>query len=173
MNKKVCIKCNNEKSLDKFDKQSRDKTKRRNVCNSCKYKTTKQSGYLDKNKLKRSKQIESWKKKNPQGSRFRAMRNSDKKRGHQGTMSREDYNILTDNKCYYCGRNEDIGLDRKDNSVGHTIINCVPCCHKCNYLLSDLPMEAKEILKESLTKINNLKIIDKWVIPTKRKKKEK
>lgn len=173
MVKKVCIKCGYTKEESKFDTQSRDKSKRRNVCNSCKYKSTKESGYLTKNKTIRSKQIEKWKSNNPQGNRFRSMRHSDKRRGHIDTMNRVEYDSITSKPCYYCGRKEDIGVDRIDNTLGHTLSNSLPCCHKCNYLLSDLPMEAKEIMKESLTRINNLKIIDKWVVPTKRKKKSK
>lgn len=33
--------------------------------------------------------------------------------------------------CVYCGF-ESNGFDRKNNSIGHTIDNCVPCCTECN-----------------------------------------
>jgi hypothetical protein len=33
--------------------------------------------------------------------------------------------------CIYCGFKSN-GFDRKDNSIGHTIDNCVPCCTECN-----------------------------------------
>jgi hypothetical protein len=168
---KVCIKCNIVKTVTHFGRQSRDANRIRNVCHSCVYKSRKDSGYLIKNKHRINKQTENWKHKNPTGSRFRAMRGSDKKRGHFGTMTREEYNTITSKPCYYCGTRLDIGVDRKDNTIGHTYSNALPCCHKCNYLLSDLPMEAKEILKISLTKIKQLKIIEKWVVPTLRRRK--
>jgi hypothetical protein len=35
--------------------------------------------------------------------------------------------------CYYCGTiDEPRGLDRKDNDLGHTMDNCIPCCAVCN-----------------------------------------
>ena len=30
------------------------------------------------------------------------------------------------------------GVDRKDNNLGYTIDNCVPCCHRCNSMKSNL-----------------------------------
>ena len=37
--------------------------------------------------------------------------------------------------CHYCGvpPNPLNGIDRKDNSQGYNMENCVPCCAKCNY----------------------------------------
>lgn len=34
--------------------------------------------------------------------------------------------------CIYCGDTRNIGLDRIDNSKGHTKDNVVPCCYECN-----------------------------------------
>lgn len=34
--------------------------------------------------------------------------------------------------CIYCGDSHRIGLDRIDNSRGHTKDNTVPCCYECN-----------------------------------------
>lgn len=34
--------------------------------------------------------------------------------------------------CVYCGDTSRIGLDRIDNSKGHTKDNTVPCCYECN-----------------------------------------
>lgn len=41
--------------------------------------------------------------------------------------------------CVYCGESEwdKLGVDRIDNSKGHTPDNCVPCCEKCNKTRSD------------------------------------
>lgn len=56
--------------------------------------------------------------------------------------------------CYYCGdpvvwhphcvRGETTAanLDRKDNSLGYTKENCVVCCPRCNWMKSNLPVEA-------------------------------
>ena len=52
--------------------------------------------------------------------------------------NRKDFNLTLiwvkenlSKPCVYCGF-ESTGFDRKDNSIGHTIDNCVPCCTECN-----------------------------------------
>lgn len=39
--------------------------------------------------------------------------------------------------CVYCGDMEKVGLDRLDNSKGHTRDNVVPCCSSCNSVRMD------------------------------------
>ena len=41
---------------------------------------------------------------------------------------------IFNSKCEYCGVTgwRVLGCDRKDNSIGHTKDNCVPCCWPCN-----------------------------------------
>lgn len=39
--------------------------------------------------------------------------------------------------CTYCGTTEQLGCDRIDNSIGHTIANVVPCCARCNLTRGD------------------------------------
>lgn len=41
---------------------------------------------------------------------------------------------LSTNRCTYCGNINDLGLDRLDNSKGHTKDNTVVCCKLCNSL---------------------------------------
>lgn len=43
-------------------------------------------------------------------------------------------NVFSGQVCYYCGNAnwKDLGVDRIDNTKGHTPDNCVPCCQKCN-----------------------------------------
>lgn len=62
------------------------------------------------------------------------------------SISKEEFYSLAKNPCHYCGappkprlyltaRDIELcinGLDRKDNSKGYSINNCVPCCKKCN-----------------------------------------
>jgi len=38
--------------------------------------------------------------------------------------------------CYYCGYPSN-GVDRIDNSIGHIMTNCIPCCHTCNVARMD------------------------------------
>ena len=76
---------------------------------------------------------------------------SAKKRNLEFNLTKEEFERLTQQNCFYCG-NEPIqiayngqskrrkewskciynGIDRKNNSEGYVIENCVPCCKKCN-----------------------------------------
>ncbi len=62
-------------------------------------------------------------------------------------LSDEEFWQLTSGDCYYCGtepkqlsRKGSVsgaytynGIDRKDNSIGYTMSNCVSCCKVCNF----------------------------------------
>ena len=62
-------------------------------------------------------------------------------------LDRNQLKILFESSCYYCdatpanvfkgsGMNGDYtynGIDRKDNSLGYTIQNCITCCKQCNF----------------------------------------
>ncbi len=72
-----------------------------------------------------------------------------KSRGYDWKLTKEEFLLLTGLSCHYCGAipNQESksygnnsfngnyvynGVDRKDNSVGYTVDNCVPCCGLCN-----------------------------------------
>jgi len=53
------------------------------------------------------------------------------------TISFEDYSNVVTKECHYCGVIQEKGfngIDRKDQSVGYIIDNCVSCCKMCNYM---------------------------------------
>lgn len=65
------------------------------------------------------------------------------------TLTLEDFfKLVSSPKCYWCGQTELknyefknggvrpklLGIDRKDNSLGYTLDNCVPSCSVCNYM---------------------------------------
>jgi hypothetical protein len=57
----------------------------------------------------------------------------DRLHGRECTISSEEIRRLIEWPCFYCGTVELArGLDRVDNSIGHTIENVVPCCVFCN-----------------------------------------
>jgi len=70
-------------------------------------------------------------------------------------LTEEQFKEITSKNCYYCtsepknitkpkGNNGNFiysGIDRKDNSKGYTIDNCVPCCSKCNTAKNDSTYE--------------------------------
>jgi hypothetical protein len=66
-------------------------------------------------------------------------------------LSKEEFRKITQEKCFYCGKEPSQegtknknrngyyiynGIDRIDSSVGYTISNVVPCCKICNYAKS-------------------------------------
>lgn len=75
-----------------------------------------------------------------------------KERGYSWELSREETLNLMESDCHYCGKEpsnvagEDKlygkfvynGIDRKDNTKGYTLDNCVPCCKHCNRAKRDM-----------------------------------
>lgn len=60
-------------------------------------------------------------------------RHGAKRRGYVFNLTIEEFEQLTNNTCYYCGKPSK-GVDRWDNTKGYDIENCVPCCKRCNYM---------------------------------------
>ena len=64
-------------------------------------------------------------------SAIKAYMNSDRKKGYNSDIDQEFFISEVLKPCHYCGFPA-TGLDRIDNSKGHTKDNCVPCCKECN-----------------------------------------
>ena len=79
---------------------------------------------------------------------FRGYQEGAKSRRLQFSLTFEQFRQLTSCSCYYCGAPPSNrrkrcsnsygqlpynGIDRKDNSLGYTVDNSVPCCKNCNY----------------------------------------
>lgn len=87
-------------------------------------------------------------------SLFKKYRAGGMKRGYEWKLTIDDFIVLTQQPCYYCGEppsQEHIslhgttdgqpyiynGIDRVDNKRGYEIDNVVPCCKRCNYAKRD------------------------------------
>ena len=87
-------------------------------------------------------------------------------------ISYEDFcSLCLESDCHYCekfldrtlekGQNKGYYLDRKDNSLGYSKKNCVPCCSSCNKIKGDsltyeemlVAMKAVLSYRQSKTKI--------------------
>lgn len=81
-------------------------------------------------------------------SRFRIAysqyRANAEKRNLAFPITREQFDCLVKQTCFYCGRTPEIigGVDRKDNNIGYTVENCVACCQVCNYMKRGSSVEA-------------------------------
>lgn len=63
---------------------------------------------------------------------------NDKKHGFVSEISTQYlYNCIKTGSCFYCGDTHNLGLDRIDNTKGHTIDNVVVCCYECNCARND------------------------------------
>ena len=47
------------------------------------------------------------------------------------------YKKVTEGECFYCSDTKNLGLDRVDNTKGHTKDNVVVCCYTCNVARGD------------------------------------
>ena len=53
------------------------------------------------------------------------------------TIKYDDYLNIVEHNCYYCGTLQEKGfngIDRKDQTKGYILQNCVSCCKLCNYM---------------------------------------
>jgi hypothetical protein len=76
-----------------------------------------------------------------------------RKRGLCWELTEDDFDRLTAQACFYCGSQPTAvarrkasrftynGLDRKDNDLGYTVENVVPCCKACNVAKMDRPYD--------------------------------
>ena len=85
---------------------------------------------------------------------YRYYKTNSKKRGHEFLLSKEEFENLIFQNCFYCGEPPKPmtesqmkghgntkqpplyynGIDRLNNNLDYTVDNCVPCCSKCNYM---------------------------------------
>lgn len=57
-----------------------------------------------------------------------------KRKGRIFNLSFEQFKNIISKKCHYCNVFKKIGIDRKNNKLGYTVKNSLPCCWKCNNL---------------------------------------
>ena len=86
---------------------------------------------------------------------IRWYKRSARDRGLVFSISLSEFRTLTSQPCFYCGcpPNKLItnpsgsskylynGIDRKDNTVGYLLENCIPCCHTHNMMRRDMSQE--------------------------------
>ncbi len=90
-------------------------------------------------------------------------RKADRILGLETTISRETIRELISKPCEYCGqKNERMGVDRKENSLGHIVANTVPCCIRCNALKRDMPWAAWSFLAPHVKQAIDLGLFGDW-----------
>jgi len=166
METKICQTCSETKELRLFPaSQTRNGIKYRPHCYSCKYKKEVLSGRVQDKQYMKEYYVS-----NKLVFKYKAYRHGDLKRGLPDTIPRERAIAVMMMPCHYCQVENGHGLDRLNNNLGHSENNVVSCCEKCNYILGDLPVDAKNLLANGLKNIRDKGLFDKWEIPTKRRK---
>lgn len=64
-----------------------------------------------------------------------------KKKNIEFELSVEQFDFLTNRKCFYCKTLPEkgyVGIDRANNNIGYVSFNCVPCCWDCNRAKSNM-----------------------------------
>ena len=92
---------------------------------------------------------------------FAKYANEAEPRGKRFELSKEFFNNLVAQDCYYCGVNPqtyNVGLDRVDSSGHYTERNVVPSCGPCNFMKRDASQDlfiakAKHIFKHWSTRL--------------------
>lgn len=96
------------------------------------------------------KKLKQEKTNNPAFQRYYNQYKSRAKRaGLEFSLSEEEFKNITSSNCHYCNSSATKeygdnwkgyslpyicnGIDRKDNTIGYTLENALPCCSMCNY----------------------------------------
>jgi hypothetical protein len=79
-------------------------------------------------------------------SLYNRLKRCAERNGHEVSLTYSEFIEFTEiNECHYCGgkvfwtqfdmakNGRAYNLDRKDNTLGYTVENCVVCCKRCNF----------------------------------------
>lgn len=130
--KKRCTRCGIEKNLEQYGISKRVRSGRVSWCIQC---TRAYKSNWVENNGERYHQLKREASCYP-AARFRQGVNNSKRKSLTWGISFEEYvMIVSSGECHYCGEllpRTGSGLDRKNNALGYTIDNVVPCCFDCN-----------------------------------------
>ena len=115
---KICCLCKRMLSIDNFYKNSRTADGYHGTCKYC--------------------SVHSF------TGRYNTYKRGARSRGLDFLLSQDEFDLITQKPCYYCGEYEKryfdepySGIDRVDSSKGYDIENVLPCCETCNRMKLD------------------------------------
>ena len=76
-------------------------------------------------------------------NKYNSYKSGAKERCYEFKLTIAEFECLIKQSCHYCGTKKQkySGIDRKDNSKGYLIDNCLPCCSICNRAKNDMKYE--------------------------------
>lgn len=113
---RICKDCKQLKPIEQFNTHSPAKAIRRRYCIECEKKRVRTRATIPK-------------------ERWNSAKRRAAKSGEVWDISLESFETLLLQPCHYCDgvlNPTGCGLDRKNNEVGYTLENVVPCCQQCN-----------------------------------------
>lgn len=140
METKICNKCKEEKSLECFAVDKRNKYGFTGVCKSCKVIRDKQYREDNPEKIKQyNKQYnKQYHKDNPEKFRLKEQRRMALKQGLPNTFTIKQWKSVKEyfnNKCAYCGEDKPLTQDHHialSKGGEYTHNNIIPACKSCN-----------------------------------------
>lgn len=160
---RICIVCKEEKPLTS-EFFHREKSRPKGFCYRCKsckkvqqdnrtYQTRK-----DKPAYKRAQRKYIYTEEFRAKSLYRGYKRIDKEKGYENDLT---LNCIIEARalpCTYCGFKSS-GLDRIDNSQGHTKANTVPCCRECNTArMNNFSHEEMKIIGKAMREVKLARI---------------
>lgn len=130
--KKVCYRCKDEKNILEFS-YLKHVGRYSSYCKTCDQLKGKiyRAGLSEEKKEKSKLRNAGYKIKDNSKHLFNAYNKFDFLKGLETNLTLEYLRASLKELCIYCNY-PSTGLDRKDNTKGHTQENCVPCCRECN-----------------------------------------
>lgn len=90
-------------------------------------------------------------------------RREDVKAGRENDLTLEYIAKSIQHGCLYCGENAiRMTLDRIDNQIGHTVVNTVPACIRCNYMRRNMPYRAWLVICPAVRLARELGAFEDW-----------
>lgn len=132
MFKRKCSTCQTSKDLcsANYSKSAKRKHGFGYVCKVCAKIAHKE--WTDNNPESNRARASRWKRNNPLKHKYKEYKHSAKRRGLVFPLTIKVFEDIIKELCHFCGTKLAGGIDRKDNSQGYLIENCLPCCQYCN-----------------------------------------
>jgi len=148
----TCNKCGQTKPSGEFHKARKNIGVHKWLCKECSARYS--SGYYTKHQKEKNRQVKVHDKTDI--ARYGRLKSNAKKRGTEFNLDKLDFLIWfqgSEKTCHYCGvalntnghREEQISVDRMDNSQGYVIENMVLCCQQCNTIKGNIFTENEMI----------------------------
>jgi hypothetical protein len=148
---KICKICNKNKELIEENFSRKHRNNFYHTCKLCAIPRKKKRNLLSEEKEK----IRNINIKDRPNRIFISYRKEDIRKGLNFSLTKEFIRENLSLPCFYCGF-PSTGLDRIDNSKGHTIENCVPCCKECNIARNNnFSFEEMKIIGETIKLVKN------------------